>query len=298
MKFGYTRVSTSEQNHDLQSDQLREEGCEQVFHETASGAKTERPVLQSLLNRVRAGDVIVVWKLDRLGRSLRHLIDLVNVLMEKEVGLKSLQDPIDTTTAQGRLIFNIFASLAEFERDLIIERTQAGLNAARARGRKGGRPKGLSDTAKKKAIAAESLYVTGNLSIKEIIDTLHISRATLYRYLRHRNIDIGTVKKNIAVPKQKTLKVRVHLIVENNNKFVRGKSRSRKDIEDYVFSNYNMYKPDPKGYEYEITIPYANEKDLENTIYEIISEASSAADLRNGFIEADVFAMDGSDRSW
>ncbi len=218
--------------------------------------------------------------------------------MEKEVGLKSLQDPIDTTTAQGRLIFNIFASLAEFERDLIVERTQAGLNAARARGRKGGRPKGLSDTAKKKAIAAESLYVTGNLSIKEIIDTLHISRATLYRYLRHRNIDIGTVKKNIAVPKQKTLKVRVHLIVENNNKFVRGKSRSRKDIEDNIFSNYNVYKPDPKGYEYELTIPYENEKDLEDTIYDIISEASSAADLRNGFIEADVFAMDGSDRSW
>ena len=251
-----------------------------------------------MLNRVRSGDVIVVWKLDRLGRSLRHLIDLVNELMEKDVGLKSLQDPIDTTTAQGRLIFNIFASLAEFERDLIIERTQAGLNAARARGRKGGRPKGLSDTAKKKAIAAESLYATGNLSIKEIIDTLHISRATLYRYLRHRNIDIGTVSKIIAVPKQKTLKVRVHLIVENNNKFVRGKSRSRKDIENSIFSNYNMHKPDPKGYEYELTIPYENEKDLEDTIYEIISEASNTADLRNGFIEAGVFAMDGSDRSW
>jgi len=191
MKFGYARVSTHDQNLDLQTDQLQHEGCDEILYEKASGLKAERPVLNNLIQTVRSGDVIVIWKLDRLGRSLRHLVDLVNTLMEKGVGLKSLQDPIDTTTAQGRLIFNIFASLAEFERDLISERTQAGLNAARARGRKGGRPKGLNDTAEKKAIAAEALYIRGDLSVNEIADNLGISKATLYRYLRHRGVEVG-----------------------------------------------------------------------------------------------------------
>lgn len=191
MKFGYARVSTHDQNLDFQADQLRQEGCDEILYEKASGIKAERPVLQNLIQTVRSGDVIVIWKLDRLGRSLRHLVDLVNTLMEKGVGLKSLQDPIDTTTAQGRLIFNIFASLAEFERDLISERTLAGLNAARARGRKGGRPKGLNDSAEKKAIAAEALYIKGDLSVNEISDNLGISKVTLYRYLRHRGVEIG-----------------------------------------------------------------------------------------------------------
>lgn len=195
MKFGYTRVSTRDQNSDLQVNQLREGGCEQILQEIASGVKGERPVLQSLLEKVRPGDIIVVWKLDRLGRSLRHLVDLINILMEKEVGLKSLQDPIDTTHAQGRLIFNIFASLAEFERDLIIERTQAGLTAARARGRTGGRPKGLNEVAEKKAIAAEALYIKGDLSVNDITRNLGISKATLYKYLRHRSVDIGNIRK-------------------------------------------------------------------------------------------------------
>jgi DNA invertase Pin-like site-specific DNA recombinase len=191
MKFGYARVSTLDQNADLQVDQLQQAGCEQILRETASGAKAARPVLDSLLNKIRPGDVIVVWKLDRLGRSLRHLIELVNQLMDKEVGLKSLQDPVDTTSAQGRLVFNIFASLAEFERDLIIERTQAGLAAARARGRLGGRPKGLTEAAEKKAIAAEALYTKGELSVNEVADNLGISKATLYRYLRYRGVRIG-----------------------------------------------------------------------------------------------------------
>lgn len=192
MIFGYTRVSTSSQNSDLQTDKLRAEGCDDIFHEMASGVKSERPVLLELLSKVRSGDVIVVWKLDRLGRSLRHLVELVNLLIEKNVGLKSLQDPIDTTHAQGRLIFNIFASLAEFERDLVIERTHAGLEAARTRGKKGGRPKGLSEAAKRKAVAAEAIYVKGDLSVNEIAHNLGISKATLYNYLRHQGVVIGS----------------------------------------------------------------------------------------------------------
>lgn len=191
MRVGYTRVSTKGQSPDIQVAAARKAGCEEVFTEVASGAKTARPVLDDLLSRLRAEDVLVIWKLDRLGRSLKHLVTLTADLLDREVGLISLNDPIDTTTPQGRLVFNIFASLAEFEQELIRERTQAGLKAARARGRKGGRPKGLSKEAKQKAMAAETLYREGELSVQEICDQLGITKPTLYAYLRHRGVDIG-----------------------------------------------------------------------------------------------------------
>ncbi len=190
MKIGYARVSTKDQSLDLQIDALKKAGCEQIFHEVVSGAKTERIKLNRLLSQLRKGDILVIWKLDRLGRSLKHLVELVHELNEKGIGLQSINDPIDTTTSQGRLIFNIFACLAEFERDVIRERTQAGLKAARARGRIGGRPKGLSEKAKYKAIAAEALYKNQKLSIVEICKNLSISKATLYKYLRHQGVDI------------------------------------------------------------------------------------------------------------
>ena len=131
MRIGYAHVSTREQSFNLQVDALEQAGCEKVYTEAASGARTERPVLDELLRNLRSGDVLVIWKLDRLGRSLKHLVELVGILMDKGVGLQSLHDPVDTTTPHGRLTFNIFASLAEFERDVIRERTQAGLAAAR-----------------------------------------------------------------------------------------------------------------------------------------------------------------------
>ena len=129
---------------------------------------------------------------DRLGRSLAHLVETVNSLAARGIGLKSLNDPIDTSTSQGRLVFNLFASLAEFERDLIRERTQAGISAARARGRKGGRPKGLPSKALSTASAAETLYREGKLTAQQIADQLHISKSTLYSYLRHRGVPVGT----------------------------------------------------------------------------------------------------------
>jgi DNA invertase Pin-like site-specific DNA recombinase len=134
MKVGYARVSTKDQTLDLQLDALKKAGCSKIYTETVSGARADRPELAKLMDALRTGDVLVIWKLDRLGRSLKNLIDIVNDLLQRKVGLKSLGDPIDTTTSQGRLTFNIFASLAEFERDLIRERTNAGLTAARARG--------------------------------------------------------------------------------------------------------------------------------------------------------------------
>lgn len=191
MKIGYARASTKDQLLNLQVDALEKAGCSRVVSEIVSGAKVERPALNKLLESVHPGDVLMIWKLDRLGRSLTHLIEIVNQLLERKVGLKSLNDPIDTTTAQGRLTFNIFAALSEFERDIIWERTDAGLSAARARGRKGGRPKGVPAAAQPTACAAETLYREGKLSTQQIADRLNISKSTLYSYLRYRGVAIG-----------------------------------------------------------------------------------------------------------
>lgn len=181
MLIGYARVSTQDQNLELQKDALEKVGCEKIFTDIASGAKTERNGLEEALAYLRGGDVLVVWKLDRLGRSLKHLIEVVNDLSEKNIGFQSLQEKIDTTTSGGKLIFHIFASLAEFERDLIRERTQAGLNAARARGRLGGRPPVMDE---KKLSMAKVLLNDSNNSIKDVCETLSVSKATLYRYLK------------------------------------------------------------------------------------------------------------------
>lgn len=181
MLVGYARVSTLDQNLDLQRDALDRAGCERVFTDTASGAKAERAGLAAALDFLRPGDTLAVWKLDRLGRSLKHLIETVQELEGRGVGFRSLQESIDTTSSGGKLVFHLFAALAEFERDIIRERTQAGLAAARARGRKGGRPRALND---KKAAMAQTLRQDPNRSIQEICETLRISRATFYRYTR------------------------------------------------------------------------------------------------------------------
>lgn len=191
MIFGYQRISTKEQEFDLQTDALRKYGCEKIFSDIASGAKTSRPALNELITQLRPHDVIVVYKLDRLGRSLKHLIELIDSFTNMEVGIVSLNDPIDTTSPHGRLITNVFASMAEFERELIIERTKAGLSAARARGRKGGRPEGISKEAENKAAAAEALYKDGKLSISEICQQLNIARSTLYKYLKIRGVEVN-----------------------------------------------------------------------------------------------------------
>ncbi|GAB5554183.1 MAG: recombinase family protein [Saprospiraceae bacterium] len=192
MKIGYARVSTKEQNLNLQLDALKAEGCEQIFQEKISGAKADRPALKQMIGQIRKGDVIVTWKLDRMGRSLRDLINLVNDIQDKGAGLKSLNDAIDTTTPQGKLTFHLFASIAEFEKDIIRERTKAGLDAARARGRVGGRPKGLSKEAKDKAMIAETLYKKGEMSVTEICRYLDLSRSTFYRYLKIRGVKVAS----------------------------------------------------------------------------------------------------------
>lgn len=191
MKIGYARVSTKEQSLNLQEDALIKAGCEKIYSEKITGTTTSRPQLDEMLSHLRKGDIIIVWKLDRLGRSLRDLVKIISNLKKQGVFFQSLQDNIDTTTPTGKLTFHLFAALAEFERDIISTRTKAGLDAARARGKVGGRPKGLSKRAQDKARLAESLYKEKVRSVSEICDHLDISKPTLYRYLRSRGVSIG-----------------------------------------------------------------------------------------------------------
>jgi len=181
MLIGYARVSTQDQNLDLQRDALQKAGCEQIYTDSVSGTKARRPGLEDALSHLRSGDTLVVWRLDRLGRSLRHLIDTVTDLQERGIGFKSVTESIDTTTSGGRLVFNIFSSLAQFETEIIRERTKAGLQAARARGRTGGRPKALTD---KQVDMLKQLAADKNRSVNEICQTLGISRKTFYRYVK------------------------------------------------------------------------------------------------------------------
>ena len=184
MLIGYARVSTNEQHLDLQRDALLKAGVKpkDLYTDKITGTKAERPGLAQALSHLRPGDTLVVWRLDRLGRSLKHLIETVTALHAQQIAFKSITEHIDTSTATGQLVFHLFGALAEFERNLIKERTMAGLQAARARGRRGGRPR-LAPSASQIAMA-KKLYRDQTNSIAEICRTLHISRATLYRYLK------------------------------------------------------------------------------------------------------------------
>lgn len=178
--IGYARVSTSEQDAALQLDALRGQGAVRIFEESASGGARERPQLRAAMEYLRPADTLVVWKLDRLARSLSHLLEIATELNHRECGLRSLTEAIDTTNAGGRLIFHVFGALAEFERSMIRERTIAGLAAARARGRKGGRPKALGP--ERLAVAA-ALVRDGALTIRQVAAQLGVSEATIYKYM-------------------------------------------------------------------------------------------------------------------
>jgi DNA invertase Pin-like site-specific DNA recombinase len=178
--IGYARVSTQDQTPQLQLDALKVAGCERSFVEKASGAQRDRPELQAALGYMRPGDTLVVWKLDRLARSLKQLIETVESLENKKMGFRSLTENIDTTTPGGRLTFHLFAALAEFERSIIKERTVAGLAAARLRGRKGGRPPSLNA---KDLAAAKALLSDPGITVEEVAKRLKVSPATLYRHL-------------------------------------------------------------------------------------------------------------------
>ena len=182
MRIGYARVSTQDQNADLQIDALKRAGCERIFVEKASGAQRDRPELKAALDFMRANseDVLVVWKLDRLARSLRQLIETVEDLEKRGIGFESLTERIDTTSAAGRLTFHIFACMAEFERSINRERTRAALEASRARGRKGGRPPSLSS---KDLVHAKALLADPEITVEAVAKRLNVAPSTLYRHL-------------------------------------------------------------------------------------------------------------------
>ena len=197
IKIGYARVSTFDQNLDLQIDALKKEGCKQIFTDKISGVKSQKPNFDKLLEYAREGDTIVVWKLDRLGRSTVQLIELMEELKKKNIHVKSLNESIDTSTATGTLFFQFMCMLAEHERNIIRERTAAGLNAARARGRTGGRPQGLSAHYQLIAPEVKEMYEKGTRSTEEIRKIFNIkSQPTLYKILAFANIDVnGFIKK-------------------------------------------------------------------------------------------------------
>ncbi len=180
MRVGYARVSTHEQNLDLQLDALKMAGCEEIFTDKISGSVSDRPGLEKLEEYLRKGDVLVVWRLDRLGRSLKHLISYVGNLESNGVGFHSITESINTETSAGKFMFHVFGSLSEFERNLIKERTRAGLEAARARGRQGGRPEKLSDEQKD---LAKTLYANKKHSIQSICKMVGVGKTTLYKYI-------------------------------------------------------------------------------------------------------------------
>ena len=184
MLIGYARVSTQDQNLDLQEDALKKAGCKEIYSDKVTGTAAQRPELDKAKARLREGDTFIVWRLDRLGRSLKDLIDWVAYFEAEGIAFKSLQESIDTSTSTGKLIFHMFAALAEFERNLIRERTQSGLAAARARGRKGGRSKALSPAKRQRAV---ELYNKREVSVQEICAMFSISKPTLYSYVKEQN---------------------------------------------------------------------------------------------------------------
>ncbi|MBL6082758.1 recombinase family protein [Belnapia sp. T18] len=191
MHYGYARVSDASQNHDLQLDALRAAGCERIFVETASGTRSDRAELAKLLEQARAGDSIVCWRLDRIGRSLRHLIEIAEQLQHRGIALRSLTESIDTSTPSGRFLFNILGALGQMEREIIVERTRAGLIAATARGRRGGRPPALDEA---KVRAARAMLTSGTMTAAEVARQLGCAPSTLYRHLpggRSSNVAAG-----------------------------------------------------------------------------------------------------------
>lgn len=201
MKIGYARVSTKDQNLDLQIEALEKAGCEKIYQEKISGATKNRPELDKMIEQFREGDELYVWRLDRLGRSLKNIIDLVLNLSDKGIIIKGLVDGVDTSTINGRLFLNLMASLAEYERELIRERTNAGLQSARARGRLGGRPKGYTAETISKLLLLRNIYKDVTKRPQDIYNPFGLTRATFYRYAKILDNHTDEEIKNMGIKK-------------------------------------------------------------------------------------------------
>lgn len=272
--YGYARVSTQQQDLNRQLDMLKPYLCTEILTEKMSGTKTDRPELNRLKDKIRPGDTVIIESFSRLGRSTKDLIDLVEYFENKGVNLISLKENFDTHTPQGKLMLTVFHAFSQFERELIAQRTKEGLESARARGKKGGRPK-VKDKYINKAL---NLYHSKEYSISEIVELSGISQATLYRYIRKK----GNHQE------EKIAEIRMFLRVENNSKFVRGKGKVRERIEQNLKFNYKMEQHNPSSGEYIFYVPYVTVDALEKTVDDIIHDMGHEADLNNCFIEVDV----------
>ena len=279
--YGYARVSTQQQELLRQLDMLKGYKCDEILTEKMTGTKSERLELTRLKDIVRTGDTLVIESFSRLGRSTKDLIELVEYFEGKGVKLISIKENFDTNTPQGRLMLTVFQAFNQFERDLIAQRTRDGLISARARGRKGGRPK-VKDKYIEKAI---KLYNSKEYSISEIVEMAGVSQATLYRYLEK----IKSASDNMDVSDtEKITEIRMSFRIENNNKFVRGKKKTRENIEKYLNFYYNLNMPASAHNDYIIYFKYKTADELINTVHEMLHDLENEADLNNCFIEADV----------
>lgn len=285
-RIGYARVSSTGQSLEVQLGKLTQAQCDRIYREKRSGRTADRPEFQSCMNYLREGDTLVIIRLDRLARSVVHLAQLAKRLQNESIDLLVLDQDIDTSTSTGRLMFNMLASIAEFENDLRTERQAEGIAKARENGVKFGRPVKVTDSMKQEIYSRRLAGET----IGQLAREFRLGKATIYRAL-------NAVKQSDAPPAVKTTKVILWLQVENNSKFVRGKGKSRQNIEDYCLSEYGAKKLEKDGWEYELTFQYEHDEDLENQIENLAAEMSSEADSRNGFIECH-FSEVGTDRSW
>lgn len=285
-RIGYARVSSTGQSLDIQLEKLNQAKCDRIYQEKRSGRTADRPEFQSCMNYLREGDTLIVTRLDRLARSVVHLAQLANRFQTEQIDLLVLDQNIDTRTSTGRLMFNMLACIAEFENDLRTERQAEGIAKAREQGIRFGRPPKMTDT-KRQAIYAKR---QAGVSIPQIAREFELGEATIYRAL-------AAIEQENTLPTNKATKIILWLRVENNSKFVRGKGKSRKDIEDYYLSDYQARKLQKDGWEYELTFQYDDDAELEKQINRLIDDMSREAEARNGFIEYD-FSEVGTDRSW
>lgn len=312
MKIGYARVSSNTQDLDLQIQELKKSGCKKIYSESISGKNNDRPELLAMIESLREKDTVVVYKIDRMARSLKGLISIVELLDEKKADLISLDsgDKVDTTSPMGRAFFQIAGVFAELERGMINARTKAGIQKARADGVKFGRVAGSQNKSTIKNQENIKIYLQAGKSYDWIVSQLSISKNTIAKVKKQLDAENGLmsvggsivpVKSNkidkyaIGIdddtPKKITLKM--HLVVENNSKFVRGKGQSLKKIELLIQTSYETKIIDRERGDYEISIPYTTHKNLDEKIDEIVYESNRIADIRNGFAEIDVYTKEG-----
>lgn len=295
--LGYIRVSSDDQKTENQKLIILEHANKQKLKvdkwieiKMSSRRSSKERKIDELLAQLQPNDILIVTELSRLGRSVGQISILVNELIEKKVRLVCLKESIDLNgkaKLQNKVMITMFSLFAEIERDLISERTKEGLARARAEGKLLGRPKGALGKSKLDGKQAEiqNLLHKG-VNITNLARIFDVSRPAMINFIRTRGID-----------NNRAIKIHLYLRVENNSKYVRGKKKVRQDIEDYILRQYDMKIPGPNDWEYELTILYKNDKDLDDTIYGMLSEMDRTADDRHCFIEADVTA-EGSDKSW